>query len=302
MKKFLFNILAFGICLLIVYRTLIFVRDTGPELEVDKRLEMIVKGEVQSDILIFGSSRGARSVVASQLSDSLNRSCYNLSYPGSDITFHKYLLSATLKQKENKKPSTVVLVVDDGDEFKRTVALKFRYDRMFPLVKYKMIRDELVSRNQKKWGVTDVLVSHQLNKDFFYFEQKKFTKRDSVTCSGSMLIWDQKKIFNYVYKDKPYTYSKKGEFKWKLKAFNEFVTLCKDNKIDLLIAIPPNFRVATNGFKERIEELLDGYGMIYAFDPTIKEYKDDQYFFDNAHLLKKGAHIFTAELAEILKH
>ena len=69
MKKFLFNILAFGICLLIIDRALIFVRDTGPELEVDKRLEMIVKGEVQSDILIFGSSRGARSVVASQLSD-----------------------------------------------------------------------------------------------------------------------------------------------------------------------------------------------------------------------------------------
>ena len=302
MKKFLFNILAFGICLLIIDRALIFVRDTGPELEVDKRLEMIVKGEVQSDILIFGSSRGARSVVASQLSDSLNRSCYNLSYPGSDITFHEYLLRAILKQKENKKPSTVVLVVDEGDEFKKTVGLKFRYDRMFPLVKYKMIRDELVSRNQKKWGVTDILVSHQLNKTFFNFRQKKFTKRDSITHSGSMLIRDQKKVFNYVYKDKPHTYSKKGEFKWKLKAFNEIIALCKDNKIDLLIALPPNFRVAIDGFKERIEELLDGYGMVYEFDPTIKEYKDAQYFFDNSHLLKKGAHIFTAELAEILKH
>ncbi|MDX2360335.1 MAG: hypothetical protein QNK23_05990 [Crocinitomicaceae bacterium] len=301
MKKFLVNIALFGICLLIVDKALILIRDQGPELEVDKRLEFIVTGQIQNDILIFGSSRGARSVVADQITDSLNRTCYNLSYPGSDITFHEYLLRATLDNEDNQKPSTIVLVVDDGDEFKRTVALKFRFDRMFPLVEYKAIRDELVRRNQKKWFFADILVAHQLNKDHLMFEQKKFTKRDSVMSGGSMLIWEQKKDFDYVYKSEPYIYSTQGEFDWKLKAFTEFVELCKKNNIELVIAIPPNYRVATDGFKERVEELLDGYGTVYEFDPNIEEYKDDQYFFDNAHLLKTGAHLFTAELAEFLK-
>lgn len=292
MKKFLLNIFAFGVCLLIADKGLVFLRKISPQLEVDKRLEMIVTGKIQSDILIFGSSRGARSVIASQITDSLGRSCYNLSYPGSDITFHEYLLQATLEQKNNKKPTTAILVVDDGDELKTTPALKFRYDRMFPLVDYKMIRDELVRRNKKKMFFADILIAHQLNRSNLMLRKKKFTKRDSITREGSMLIWKQKKTFNYTYKSEPNIYSKQGELLWKLKAFNGFVKLCKKNNIELIVAIPPNYRAATDGFKERMEEQLNGFGTVFEFDPTIKEYKDDNYFFDNSHLLK-GERIYS---------
>ena len=139
-----------------------------------------------------------------------------------------------MKSKNNKKPTTAILVVDDGDELKTTPALKFRYDRMFPLVDYKMIRDELVRRNKKKMFFADILIAHQLNRSNLMLRKKKFTKRDSITREGSMLIWKQKKTFNYTYKSEPYIYSKQGELLWKLKAFNGFVKLCKKNNIELI--------------------------------------------------------------------
>lgn len=296
MKKFIFKIILFGVGLLVIDKSLLLIRNSSPELLVDKRLENLVTGKIQSDILIFGSSRGARSVDASQMADSLKRSCYNLSFPGSDITFHEYLIRETLENPLIKKPKLIIFVIDDADELKRAVALKFRYDIMYPLVKYDRIRDELVKRNQKKWGVNEVLVAHQINRKFFLFKQKKFTKRDSVSASGSMLLWYQKKTFNKVYKETPYIYSEKGELFQKLEAFKQIVKQCKENNIPLLVAIPPNFRPATTGFKERLEELMQGYGTVFVFNKDEIAYKDEAYFFDNAHLLANGAHVFTDEL------
>ena len=143
------------------------VRNSAPEREVDRRLEKIVTGNIKSDILIYGSSRGARSVIAKVFTDSLGISAYNLSFPGSDITFHEYLLRLTLETKGNKKPKTVILVVDDSDELKVSKSLKFRLDRMYPLVKYKAIREELVRRKEKKPILNELFVIHQLNKSNF---------------------------------------------------------------------------------------------------------------------------------------
>ena len=78
---------------------MIFLREKSSKLEVDNRLEKIITGKIKADILVFGSSRGARSVIASQISDSLHTSAYNLAFPGSDITFHSFLLEQLLKNK-----------------------------------------------------------------------------------------------------------------------------------------------------------------------------------------------------------
>jgi uncharacterized membrane-anchored protein YitT (DUF2179 family) len=48
--------------------------------------------------------------------------------PGSDVTFHEFALRMLLENKGNKKPKTVILVVDDGDEVKASKSLKFRLD------------------------------------------------------------------------------------------------------------------------------------------------------------------------------
>ena len=107
MKRFLIRFSAFILCFFIVDKAFILVRDSSPEREVDKRLEYILNGKIQSDLIIMGSSRGARSLIAKQITDSTGRSAYNLAFPGSDITFHEYVLRLLLETKGNKRPSTI---------------------------------------------------------------------------------------------------------------------------------------------------------------------------------------------------
>jgi hypothetical protein len=301
MKKFLIRLLIFAACFFLLDKLFVFVRDASPDLEVDRRLELVLEGKIQADVLVFGSSRGARSVIAQRFVDSLGVSAYSLAYPGSDITFHEYLLRQTLEIKGNKKPKTVVLVVDDSDELRPSKSLKFRFDRLYPLVKYKAVRDEMVKRKEKKPLITELLVLHQMNKSNFLFKQRKFTKNDSIMPCGSMPISSQKKTFNKVYNTKIYNYTREDELIQKLKAFRAFIDHCKKNGISLVVAIPPNFRKVTIGFVPRLEQLMDGYGTIFMYDQDKPEYKNPDFFFDNTHLQKVGAEVYTSELVQFYR-
>jgi hypothetical protein len=301
MKKFLIRLAIFTVFFFLVDKLFVFVRRAGPELEVDRRLEKILEGQINADVLVFGSSRGARSVIAQRFIDSLGVSAYSLAYPGSDVTFHEYLLRQTLEVKGNKKPKTVILVVDDSDELKPSKSLKFRFDRMYPLVKYKSVRDEMVKRKEKKPVITELLVLHQMNKSNFLFKQRKFTKNDSIMPCGSMPISHQKKTFDKKYNTEIYNYTREDELIQKIKAFRAFKDHCKNSKIQLIVAIPPNFRKVTVGFVPRLKQVMDGYGTVFMYDENRPEYSNSDYFFDNTHLQKVGSEIYTMELVHYYK-
>ena len=301
MKKFLIRLVIFTVFFFLVDKLFIFVRNAGPQLEVDRRLEMILEGQINAEVLVFGSSRGARSVIAQRFIDSLGVSAYSLAYPGSDVTFHEYLLRQTLEVKGNKKPKTVILVVDDSDELKPAKSLKFRFDRMYPLVKYKSVRDEMVKRKEKKPIITELLVLHQMNKSNFLFKQRKFTKNDSIMPCGSMPISHQKKTFDKKYNTEIYNYTREDELIQKIKAFRAFKDHCKDNNIQLIVAIPPNFRKVTIGFVPRLKQVMDGHGTIFMYNETRPEYSNPDFFFDNTHLQKAGPEIYTMELVHYYK-
>ncbi len=296
MKKFIIRLMIFAACFFLLDKLFIFVRDASPALEVDRRLEMVLEGKINADILVYGSSRGARSVIAQRFIDSLNVSAYSLAFPGSDITFHEFVLRLTLEIKGNKKPKTVILVVDDSDELRPSKSLKFRFDRLYPLVKYKAVRDEMVKRKEKKPIITELLVLHQMNKSNFLFKQRKFTKNDSIMPCGSMPISHQKKTFNKVYNTEIYNYSREDELIQKVKAFRTFIAHCKKSSIQLIVAVPPNFRKVSTGFVPRLKQLMDGYGTVFIYNENKPAYKNPDFFFDNAHLQKNGAEVYTAEL------
>ena len=298
MKKLFIRLFIFTVCFFILDKGFLYVRDSAPEREIDKRLEMILTGKIQSDVLIYGSSRGARSVIAKVFTDSLGISAYNLSFPGSDITFHEYLLRLTIESKGNKKPKTVILVVDDSDELKVAKSLKFRLDRMYPLLKYKAIRKELVKRKEKKPILNELFVVHQLNKSNFLFKQQKFTANDSIMPCGSMPISHQKKTFNKIFNKETYTYSSSGELIQKLRALRSFKNYCKKNNIELIVVIPPNFKFVTIGFADRLRTLTNGYARVWQYDQSNPVYSNPDYFFDNAHLQTNGSYVYSNELVK----
>ena len=186
MKKFIIKILIFSALFFLLEKGFIFLRDYSPSKEIDKRLERIINGEINKDLVIFGSSRGARNIIASQMNDSLDIDCFNLSYPGSNIEFHTFLLENLIKF--NEKPKPVMLLIDHTQQVQSNTGINFRLDRLYPLIKYPEIRDELVKREGKNWLITELFIINQLNKSSFNLKKKNFTAIDTMLTCGSMPI------------------------------------------------------------------------------------------------------------------
>src|SRR5688572_29021938 len=111
MKKFIGTLALFGIIFFVYDKLFLPVRNQAPASEADKRLEYVIKGVMNKDIVVIGSSRGARDILAERIEDSTGYTSYNLSYPGSDVEFHAFLLESIVTF--NKAPKLVLLAIDD---------------------------------------------------------------------------------------------------------------------------------------------------------------------------------------------
>ncbi len=300
MKKFLITSLIFFAGFFVVDKALLFLRNTAPAREVDKRLEMIITGKMNSNILIYGSSRGARDIIASQLADSLHTTAYSLAFPGSGIEFHQWLLEQTLKNG-NKKPGLVMLVVDDPTELLPNGLLHFRLDRLYPLVKYPVIREQLIERDGKDEYLSKLFIVSQLGISNFNITQKHFKRIDTLLPDGSMPISWQDSRFAGKYLTNITQYKVEDEIPGNRQAFLNFIKLCKENNINLLVVSPPNCYRSTIGFNERMKELTAGYGSFLLFDSTKPYTKDGSYYYDDVHLRTNGAIIFTNEVIDYIK-
>ena len=299
MKKFIINGILFFLGFFLLDKILILLRNYSPDTEVDKRLEMILTGKINSDILIFGSSRGARDLIAAQIADSLHTSTYNLSYPGSGVEFHEFLLEQTLTNKKNKKPKAIILVVDDPSELLPNGLIHFRLDRLYPLVKYPVIREKLIEKDGKNEYLSRLFVVAQMGISNFDITQKHFKKLDTLYEDGSMPISFQDARFNGRYSDT--TYNIKEEVPLNLSSFLKFIELCKKNNIKLIIACPPNCFKATVGFYDRMKALSGSSASLMIYDSTKPYTKNGDYYFDDVHLKNNGAIIFTNEMISYIK-
>ena len=277
---------------------MILLRNKLPGKELDKRLEYIITGKVNADVIVMGSSRGARGIVASQLADSLRATAYNLSYPGSDISFHEYLLRELLKNG-NKKPKLLILVIDDPNEMEES-NLQFRFDRLYPLVKYKSIRNTLIERGEKNKILSELFIIHQLSISNFDPRKEKFTFLDTLLDDGSMPITWQDPKFNHSFVSESVVYDRTKEEQIKIESFIRIVQICRDNKIAVLFACAPTFSRPTIGFRQRITELTGNNSYVMQYDTTNPVYRDADYFTDITHLKINGASIFTTEIATFI--
>ncbi len=297
MKRFGIKILIFVAVFLVLDKAFILVRNSASKYEVDRRLEEVISGELNTDILVIGSSRGARNIIASEITKQTKYSAYNLSYPGSDISFHSFLLEKVLEH--NDKPQKVLLVLDSPQELLENSGIGFRFDRLYPLVNYPEIRDELVKRGEKNYWLSQILILHQLNKSNFDFSQRKFTELDTIQECGSMPISFQKKGMEFKWEDKS-KYNKKLEKESKIKEFKRIQDICISNDIELILVIPPNYSPANEKFLARINELKYDSVQLFHYNTQDERYKNSDYFYDDTHLMKNGAGIFTQEIIQYI--
>lgn len=266
-----------------------------PNREFDKRLEWILEGKMNKEILIFGSSRAQHNLYSDIIQDSLKKTTFNLGYRGCNIDFQLFLLKSVLKH--NKKPEIIVLTVDDEREFVTEKALQFRYDKLYTLVKYQEITNELIFRKEISPFAVG-LFSARVGWEQFS-KPKPITKYENWSKGGTVLLdftvadFDKK-----IKQDKKY--NKKLELPERLAAFAAFQNICKTENIKLYVLVPPNFAVQNKEFVNRVNSLLiDKKTEFYS--ENHQSFQDSNYFSDRSHLNKKGAIEYTNQIIKKLK-
>lgn len=298
MTKFLYKIAIFALLFFVLDKLFLLWEAKLPELEYDQRLEQLITGKIQQEVLVLGSSRGARGILANKLEEATGYTTYNLSYPGSDILFHAFLLEKCL---EKTKAKMIVLVLDDPGAFYDYETINFRYDKLNPLTTYPEIRAELVKRGKKISYVTDWVVSYRVRETFpSNLKAKEKTSKETIRTHGSMPLDFTKPEFKGKFAA-AMVYDLNRENKEKRDALVEMVELAKYNKVKLLLVYPPNFYPPTKAFRNRIETLVGADALIYAYNDSDSSYQNPNYFYDESHLKINGASIFTEELSRAIK-
>lgn len=296
MRRFLQKILIFAICFLLFDAFFYLFLFLSPHLERDRRLERIINGAMNQEVIIMGSSRGARNIIACQISDSTGLSAFNLSYPGADISFQLFLLKSLVKF--NTSPSDLLLAVDDPAELMPSEFLSFRYDRLYPLSIYNYINDELIARDQKSI-LAKILALARINLRNFDLRKKQFSPLDTLRKCGSMPLEKPPvdREMNYHSTDE---YSKNREVKEQVEAFLAFQDICLSHGIRLHLVFSPNFKTHSAAFENRLRELSDPSLGYCIYDQTNPIYQDPRFFYDESHLTAEGATVFTREIIRYL--
>jgi hypothetical protein len=295
MKKFLITVVLFGFVFFVVDKVFFFKMQSLPEKEYDKRLENILSGKMNQDILIFGSSRAQHNIYSDLIQDSLKQQTYNLGYRGCNVNFQLFLLKKVLEH--NKKPKTVLLTIDDYNQFLPEKTLQFRYDKLYPLVIYQEITKELIERKEISPFAFGIISARIGWKQFT--KSKAKTVYDNWTPKGTVLLDFQAFDFDKKIR-KSVKYSQKKEIPERVKAFTEFQEICLKNNIQLYVFIPPNFAQQNKTFVKRIQKLISEK-KVYLIYQNTDIFKNSDLFSDSSHLNKKGATLYTNQIIQKLK-
>ena len=297
MKIFLIRIIVFISLFFVIEKCFYFFIHFAPKVQKDKRLELVLKGQLNKELYIIGSSRAARNIIASQIEDSLNIPSYNLGYPASSIEFHEFILRGLIKF--NKKPKIILLTIDDH-MFKRNTNLSFRKDALYPLTKYEFVNNEMINRGDKNF-LSKYFAVYRGYKSNIDLRKQKFSSLDSLKECGSMPISFKRNdtISNYIIKKGFYDINL--ESPTKVAAFLKFQELCITKNIKLFLVHSPNLSSANYLFEDRLKFLSKNNVNFLYFDENNVSYKDGEFYYDISHLQTKGAIIFTNDIISQLK-
>jgi hypothetical protein len=298
MKSFLLKIFGFLLAFFLFDKLFVVLTLIAPSKEVDQRLEQVVKGNIHAETIILGSSRAARDLSATTIQERTNASTYSLAYPGSNVAFQEFILRALIAS--NSKPKTLLLVLDNPIQLANDPLLTFRLDRLYPLVKYPIILDELVAQGEKNKWLAACFYLHRISKSSFDLRQKHFTAMDTILPDGSLPVSFQKEAVNWDKVEQP-LYDRAKEDAVRVHAFEKIIETCKAQNIRLVCIIPPIYQgKADQVFVNRMKEVIKGRAELYHFNDQDKAYSDSNYFYDETHLKNNGATYFSIQLGQYI--
>lgn len=298
MNLFIKRILIFSLIFFVIEKGVWFLLQETPKRQYDKRLELMLQGKINKDIIVLGSSRGAGNILTGQLEQETGLTAYNLSYQGSHVEFHKFVLETLLKF--NKPPKYVLLSIDNSSQFIKEPSLNYREDAVLPLTKYYYINHELVTQNINS-PLSYMFFLGRYNKFHSLFRDAFVNTRNPIDSFGSMGILKKNDV-TLDYNNQIEDYNPKFEEESRLKAFNTIQKLCELHKIKLVFVFSPSFSSFDSRFYTRFKKLIQPEHSVFVYDTTSSIYKNQDYFYDKSHLFINGAKIFTTELSKFVKN
>lgn len=266
----------------------------------------IYNGNINTDLLIYGSSRAWVDINPKILKDYLNTDVYNLGIDGHN--FWLQYLRHLEYLKYNKAPKQIILAVDFGSLQKREDL--YLYEQFLP---YMLWNSNIINFTKSYEGF-----------DLFdyYVPLKRYIGEYSVlkqTFNVSLENDNNSSYRNLGFRSVNKSWTDEFELaRTKMKSykvninhasvslFNMFLANCKDNNIDVVLVYTPEY-IEGQKFIENRQKIMSIY-KLYAnkYDFYFLDYSKDninydkQYFYNATHLNKSGSTLFSQNLAHDL--
>ena len=298
MKKFIVHILICASILFIVDKLAYFILKETPKHLYDTRLKKVLDGEMNKELIILGSSKGAGNIIASQIEKETGYDSYNLSYMGSNVIFHEFILRKLLKH--NKAPKIVLLTIDNPQTLINEKSLSYRFDKLYPLSVYNEVNDELIAQNDRSI-LSQFFLMGRLSKAHINYSNEKPSKDNPLLEDGSMPFIRVNPKSKREFITQETTYIKDKEEKDKLGALKSIQDLCRKNNIHLYYIFNPTMSNFNSSFYKRFLELVHTKNNVFMYNESNSIYKQKSTYFDQSHLMIEGAKVFTTEISEFIK-
>ena len=300
MKKFLIKCLIFILIVYAVDLVLYFILPGIISATLyDDRLEKVVDGKMDADIVILGSSRAARDIIACDFQKEIDRNAFNLGFPGSNVDFHETVMRIYLER--NKTPKIVIIVLDQS-EIIDNPSINFRLDKLYPLAGDKEIDRILEYRENDPVSYTDLFFSSKYKKNFpkSFYSWLYIPKTDTLTECGSMPLSFKSITYEGLTYEDSTLYDPGAESPYLTQRFQSLLDMCKKNGVKVLLVAPPSFYRPSPGFYSRMMQFTE-YEHVIFFAADEEKYTDKKLFYDKSHLDKEGAEMFTGDVIYFIK-
>lgn len=266
----------------------------------------LVSGNLNSEIVIYGTSRARAHINSKIVEDSLKLSTYNLGIDG--YTFNMEYCRHKLVLERNKKPSYIIQTLD-YHMLGKTDKL-YQYEQFFPFFDSETILKTIKTYKGFNWWDYHLPLVRYYGSKEQIFSAMNILFRPSHNKGNrykGFYNFNQSwtKDFEKVKKTKKYIFQKLD--KESVILFEKYLADMKRKAISVIFVYTPEYIDGQSFVSNRAEIMKLYKRLAVKYDIPFIDYSSDtmclnrDYFYNAEHLNLKGANLFSRKLASDLK-